>query len=125
MRPCDALRHFRDVSSAFDKVSRTRLLEKLEAKGVHPKIIKLISSWLEPRNASVVVGRQKSDSFRIKDMVYQGTVLGPQLWNLFFEDAYKAIREYWFEEVVFADDLSAFRIVPSSTSAEVHGLCSG
>ena len=51
-------------------------------------------------------------------MVYQGTVLGQQLWNLFFEDAYKTIREYWFEEVVFADDLNALRIVPSSISAE-------
>ena len=26
--------------------------------------------------------------------------------------------EYWFDEVVFADYLNAFRIVPSSTSAD-------
>jgi len=56
--------------------------------------------------------------FQIKDMVYQGTVLGPQLWNLFFADAADAIREFMFEEVIFADDLNAWRILPSSTPNE-------
>jgi hypothetical protein len=48
-------------------------------------------------------------------MVFQGTVLGPQLWNLFFADVADAIREFMFEEVIFADDLNAYRILPSST----------
>jgi hypothetical protein len=107
-----------DVSGAFDKVSRKRLLEKLAAKGIHPKLVKLIGSWLEPRRASVVVGGDASKPFRIQDMVFQGTVLGPQLWNLFFEDAASAIQEYFFEEVIFADDLNAYRIVPSSTGVD-------
>jgi hypothetical protein len=51
-------------------------------------------------------------------MVYQGTALGPQLWNLFCEDAYKAIREFMYEEVVYAEDLNAYRVVPSTTSVE-------
>ena len=65
-----------------------------------------------------MVGGAKSESFCIQNMVYQGTLLGPQLWNLFFEDAYKAIREFMYEEVVFADDLNAYRVVPSTTSVE-------
>jgi hypothetical protein len=93
-------------------------MKKLEAEGIHPMLLKLISSWLEPRSASVVVGGTKSEPFRIHNMVYQGTVLGPQLWNLFFEDAYKAIREFMFEEIVFADDLNAYKIVPASTPIE-------
>ena len=106
-----------DVSGAFDKVPRKRLLDKLAAKGLHPILIKLISSWLERRDASVVVGGAKSLPFCIQDMVYQGTVMGPQLWNLFFEDAASAINEIMFEEVVYADDLNAYKIVPSTTSA--------
>ena len=78
-----------DVAGAFDRVSSERLLAKLEAKGIHPKLVKVISSWLEPRQASVVVGGRKSKAFLIKDMIFQGTVLGPQLWSLFFEDAKK------------------------------------
>ena len=46
-------------------------------------------------------------------MIFQGTVLGPQLWNLYFEDASKAINEYMFEEVVYADDLNAYKVVPA------------
>jgi hypothetical protein len=103
-----------DVSGAFDKVSKKRLMDKLEAKGIHPKLLKVISSWLEPRKASVVVGGAKSAPFWIRDMVYQGTVLGPQLWNLFFEDACRAIQEFMFQEVVFADDLNAYKVVPST-----------
>ena len=107
-----------DVSGAFDKVSRSRLLLKLHAKGIHPKLIKLIGSWLEPRRATVVVGGEKSSPFRIQDMVFQGTVLGPRLWNLFFEDAAASIKEWMYEEIIFADDLNAYKIVPSSTTVD-------
>jgi hypothetical protein len=51
-------------------------------------------------------------------MVFQWTVLGPQLWNWFFEDAARAIQEFLYEEVIFADDLNAYKVVPSSTSVE-------
>ena len=108
-----------DVSGAFDKVSRERLLDKLAAKGIHPMLVKLLGSWLEPRQASVVVGGAKSKPFRIQDMVFQGTVLGPQLWNLFFEDAAAAIKEHLYEEVIFADDLNAYKVVPSTTTLPI------
>ena len=54
-----------DVSGASDKVSRRRLLDKLAAKGIDPQLLKLIGSWLEPRNATVVVGGRSSKPFRI------------------------------------------------------------
>ena len=107
-----------DVSGAFDKVSSNRLLVKLEAKGVDPRIIKVIASWLEPRSATVVVGGAKSEPFSMRDMVYQGTVLGPQLWNLFFEDAAEAIKQFVFEETVYADDLNAYREFTGTTTNE-------
>ena len=107
-----------NVSGAFDKVSRNRLLCKLRAKGIHPKLVKVIGSWLEPRRASVVLGGETSSSFRIKDMLFQGTVLGPQLWDLFFEDAASAINECLYEEIIFADDLNAYKVVSSLTSVD-------
>ena len=104
-----------DVSGAFDKVSAMRMIAKLQAKGIHPDIIGVIGSWLEARRASVVVGGARSEPYCIQDMVYQGTVLGPQLWNLYFEDAADAIREYMFEEIVYADDLNAYKELPGTT----------
>ena len=49
-------------------------------------------------------------------MVFQGTVLGPDLWKTFFEDAREAIREALYEESVYADDLNAYRVLPSTTA---------
>ncbi len=46
-------------------------------------------------------------------MACQGTVTGPALWNLFFEDARKAINECFYEETVYADDLNAYRVFPA------------
>ena len=104
-----------DVSAAFDRVCKIRLLSKIKAQGFDVKLVKLISSWLEQRDANVVINGAQSTTFNIKDMVFQGTVLGPQLWNLFFADAAAAIREFMFFEMVYADDLDAYKIVPSST----------
>ena len=98
-----------DVSGAFDKVPAKRLLAKLRAKGIHSDIIGVIGSWLSARRASVVVWGARSKPYGIQDMVFQGTVLGPQLWNLYFEDAAEAIREYMFEKTVYADDLNAYK----------------
>ena len=56
-------------------------------------------------------------------MVYQGTVLGPILWNVFFEDARRAINEWLFEEAVYADDLNAFREFPGDTKNRLVKKC--
>ena len=50
----------------------------------------------------------------LRNIVFQGTVTGPTLWNLFFEDARHAINECFYNEIVFADDSNAYRIYPSA-----------
>ena len=101
-----------DVSGAFDRVSTETLLKKLEAKGIHPFLLKLAASWLQSRKASVLVGGACSETFDLCNMVYQGTALGPILWNIFFSDADKPIREAGFEEAFF-DDSNCFKICPA------------
>ena len=66
-----------DVSGAFDRVRAERLLEKLRCKRVHPMMVALTESWLQQRTAHVVVEDQFSDKKVLKNMVFQGTVLGP------------------------------------------------
>ena len=48
-------------------------------------------------------------------MIYQGTVWGAWFWNLFYEDARFALLVHEFQEIVFADDLNAFRAFPLQT----------
>jgi len=57
-------------------------------------------------------------------MVFQGTVWGPILWNIFYEDARRAVNEVLFKEVVYADDLNAYRTFPSETPNAVVFKCS-
>ena len=42
-------------------------------------------------------------------MIFQGTVLGPSLWNVFCEDARMPLHKSQYSESVFADDLNAYR----------------
>ena len=98
-----------DVSGAFDRVKAERLVEKLRQKGVPEKWVKLFESWLRERKATVIVGGEHSLAVLLCDMVFQGTVWGPPLWNSFYEDARRPVREAGFTELVFADDLNAHK----------------
>jgi len=102
-----------DVAGAFDRVSLKRLAKKLLNKGLHPKIVAVLVSWLRQRKAVVVVGGATSDATPLINMVYQGTVIGPDLWNLFFEDSRRPINDCFYTEIVYADDLNAYRVFPS------------
>jgi hypothetical protein len=73
-----------DVSGAFDRVRRERLIAKLEKKGLHPRLVALMDSGLQERSAQVVVGGTFSRDMSLRNMVFQGTANGPTLWNFFF-----------------------------------------
>ena len=104
-----------DVSGAFDRVRRARLMAKLKVSGLHPNIIGFLASWLAERSSVVVVGGEVSDRYALSNSVFQGTVLGPPLWNFFYLDACLAVRVLDFIDVVFADDFNAWKIFSRGT----------
>ena len=107
-----------DVSGAFDRVRRSRLIAKLRASGLHPRVVRFLASWLEDRKSVVLVcGAQTAESL-LANSVFQGTVLGPPLWNMFYVDAAQAVRCLEFTEVVFADDFNSWRGFPAGTSID-------
>ena len=108
-----------DVSGAFDRVKSSRLVQKLRAKGLNSKVVQVVVSWLRARTAKVVVGGKLSKAMTLKDMVYQGTVFGPTLWNAFFEDVRQAVNKKGFLEAVYADDLNSFKEFDSKVPNEV------
>ena len=63
--------------------------------------------------AIVVVGGEYSDVMALANMV------GPTVSNVFFEDARLTINDWSYTEVVYADDLCAYRAFGSETSNEV------
>ena len=51
-----------DISGAFDKVSRERLMAKLAALGVAPAFLDFLNSYLQPREGRVLVEGAFSDA---------------------------------------------------------------
>ncbi len=61
----------------------------------------------------------------LKDSVFQGTVLGSPLWNVFYGDARKAVTQLGFTETIFADDFNCWksfrrRLMPAQVKAELE-----
>ena len=108
-----------DISGAFDRVDANKLLMKLKRLGVCEVLLHFFADFLSPRGASVVVDGESSVEFVLRDMVFQGTVLGPGLWNIFFADVHTIAESTGCTEQRFADDLStskAFsRVVDNDT----------
>ena len=74
-----------------------------------------------PSRAIFLRARQKSssggvasDPYVIYDEVFQGTVLGPPLWNVLFSDVCESVPP-GFTEAKFADDLNLFKLYEGKT----------
>ena len=108
-----------DVSGAFDRVETNRMTEKLQRLGVRGRLLRLVGSWLQYRRAAVVVDGKFSKEMILTNMVYQGTVWGPPLWNCYFGDSRLVAEEEGFHDTFFADDLNLYKVFPSQTGTEM------
>ena len=104
-----------DISGAFDKVFVPYLLAKLHRYGVGTTLLNFLASYLSPRSGQVLVQGAYSDPYEISNTVFQGTVLGPPLWNTFFSDVALPARTNGGHEAMFADDLNVFQRFSKST----------
>ena len=91
-------------------------MAKLSSVGVADVFLDWLSSYLEPRIGRVTVENVMSDVFELVDTVFQGTVLGPALWNTFFHDVSGPASSHGGQETLFADDLSVSKRYELSVS---------
>jgi len=98
-----------DVSGAFDCVRSERLMRKLQFSRVDQRILAVIQSWLQGRVGKVCLQGASSEEFLMENMIFQGTIWGAFLWNSYFCDSTLVTRQCGFEEIIYADDLNAFR----------------
>ena len=108
-----------DIAGAFDRVSRHLLMGKLAQLGLPATFLDFLNSFLLPREGRVRVEGALSDVMLLCDMVFQGTVLGPPLWNTFFADVADHVPQGRQQIELFADDLSVSTWTPHDTSPAV------
>jgi hypothetical protein len=75
-----------DLSSAFDLVPHTLLLQKLNAFGLSGGYVNRFCSYLTNRQSQVRISGILSLPFVVLSVVPQGSVLGPLLFNIFMND---------------------------------------
>ena len=99
---------FLDATKAFDKVWHKGLLFKLRQVGIEGMVLNWLSSYLENRRQQVVINGCNSSVFPVKAGVPQGSVLGPLLFLVIFNDITQGIDSTMS---LFADDSSLGSIV--------------
>ena len=94
----------RDVSRAFDKVWHNGLKYKIKNIQLPEIIVKLLSSFLDNRTASIFINNHKGKEFIIRSGVPQGSALSPTLYALYTHDIPKPSARNTY--ILYADDIT-------------------
>ena len=98
-----------DLSKAFDCLVHDLLIAKLHAYGFDHLSLKLMHSYLTDRFQRVRINSTFSSWFEIFTGVPQGSILGPNLYNINSNDLFLMVL---LDLCNFADDNSPFAVAP-------------
>lgn len=105
-----------DFSKAFDKISHSKLLIKLEAHGISGKVAGWIKEWLKDRKQFVFVKGAESNMIFVISGVPQGSVLGPILFIIYINDLDEQVENLNVLKK-FADDTKGAKKIRSQNDA--------
>jgi hypothetical protein len=97
-----------DLSSAFDTVDHTLLIDQLYHLGFRDGALQWIRSYLANRTQAVKIGNVISSSLPLQHGVPQGSVLGPLLFVLYLTGIEAIIRAHNLKYKVYADDIQLY-----------------
>ncbi|UYV70713.1 hypothetical protein LAZ67_8000346 [Cordylochernes scorpioides] len=95
---------FIDLSQAFDRVWKERLIKKLDKQGIRGKMMGWIGSFLTGRTFQVNFKEQLSKTGRLFQGLPQGSILSPLLFSIYLNDMDSRITKYC-DFALYADDI--------------------
>ena len=94
-----------DLSAAFNTVDQTKLLNILKEEiGIDGTALKWFASFLIGRTQKIKIGDTYSENGELDFGVAQGSILGPDLFNIYIRSMKKHVEPVRFSLFGFADD---------------------
>ena len=113
---------FLDLAKAFDSVSHSHLLLKLEALGITDDILMWLRSFLTACHQRVVISGEIFSWIPVTSGVPQGSVLGPLLFLLYVNDISSVVSNSSVK--LFADDITIYKEIVSPANVDLLQLLS-
>lgn len=96
---------FVDIRGAFDNVWWPGVLDVLRERECAVSLYKLMCDYFKDRSVVYIEGNQAQTKWISKGCP-QGSVLGPQLWNLVFDGVLRVLECLGVPVIAYADDLA-------------------
>lgn len=115
--PVDVI--YLDLSKAFDRVPKNRLIAKLNHMGISGRLLDWITAYLTDRSFYVKSGHTVSSHKSVLSGVPQGSCLGPILFNLYVSDLSSLLN---LNHASYADDIKIYGNPLSDGQLLMHDL---
>ena len=122
---------FLDASKAFDRIDHWRVFTKLIDKHVLLFVIKLLVFWYSQQQMNIRWGNTVSSSFHVTNVVKQGGIISPVLFNVYMDDLSTSLNnsgigghigEKTINHLCYADDICLIAL-SSSAMQQVLNIC--